>query len=94
MIKVIIERKIASGLEKNYHQAIKQALSSVLNASGYLSGESFMDVNQPNHRFIVVSWSSIAAWEKWLGSPERATAIADITPLLDGEEKITLLAPS
>lgn len=92
MIKVIIERIVAQGLEKNYHQAIKQALHNALDAPGYISGESFTDVNQSSHRVIIVNWTSIAAWEKWLQSSPRAEAVADITPLLEGEEKITVLA--
>jgi len=90
MIKVIIERNIAEGLELNYLDAIRTTLKSVLEAPGYISSESLTDVHRPNHRIIVTNWTSVQAWEKWKHSEERKNALANIAPILNGEEKITV----
>ena len=90
MIKVIIERNIAEGLELNYLSAIRTTLKAVLEAPGYISSESLTDIYRPNHRLIVTNWTSVQAWEKWQSSLERKNALTDITPILDGPEKITV----
>ncbi|NVK38780.1 MAG: antibiotic biosynthesis monooxygenase [Gammaproteobacteria bacterium] len=90
MIKVIIERNIAEGLELNYLDAIRATLHAVMEAPGYISSESLTDVHKTNHRLIITNWRSVQAWEKWHSSPERKAAIAEIAPILDGDEKITV----
>lgn len=90
MIKVIIERKIAEGLELNYLDSIRTTLKAVLDAPGYLSSESLTDVHNPNHRLIITNWTSVQAWDKWYHSQERKNALAEIAPILDGDEKITV----
>lgn len=90
MIKVIIERNIAEGLELNYSDAIRTTLKAVLEAPGYISSQSLTDIHRPNHRLIVINWTSVQAWEKWQSSDERKVALANITPILDGDEKITV----
>lgn len=90
MIKVIIERKIAEGLEPNYLQAARDTLKAVLEAPGYISSESLIDVNDPNHNLIITNWTSIEAWNLWYTSEERKKVIAQIAPILLKEEKITI----
>jgi len=90
MIKVIIERIIADGLEPNYQHAIRDTLKAVLDAPGYISSESLTDVHKPSHRIIITNWRSVQAWDMWYHSQERKEALAEITPILDGGEKITV----
>ena len=91
MIKVFIERVIADGLEQNYKEAIRSTLKAVLEAPGYISGESLTDVNRPNHKFIVTNWTSVQAWKKWSTSTARLNVINEILPILQTKEKITVL---
>lgn len=90
MIKVIIERNIAEGLEPNYLQAARDTLKAVLDAPGYISSESLVDLNKPNHKLIITNWTSIQAWDRWYHSAERKQVISQIAPILDGDEKITI----
>lgn len=90
MIKVFIERRIAEGLEANYDHAIRRTLKAVLDAPGYLSSESLTDLHNQNHRIIVTNWSSVQAWDNWYHSPDRKEATAEISAILDGDEKITV----
>ena len=91
MIKVIIERKVALGMEPNYLEAIRHTLKAVLEAPGYISSESLTDVHQAKHRVIITNWTSISAWEKWKSSEERQRVLGEITPVLEEPEKITVL---
>ena len=91
MIKVIIERKIAQGMESTYDAAIKDTLRAILEAPGYISGANFKDAKNDNHRVIITNWTSLQAWQHWKNSEERRKVIAAITPTLTTTEKFTVL---
>ena len=90
MIKVIIERTIADGLELNYQAAIKTTLKAVLEAPGYISSESLTDIERSHHKLIVTNWTSVQAWDHWHSSTARKEATREISAMLDGGEKITV----
>lgn len=91
MVKVIIERRIANGMQAQYEKEIRTTLKSILDAPGYISGKSFSDVENPERKYILTDWRSIGDWQNWQASSARKKAIAGILPMLDMPEKITLL---
>jgi len=91
MIRVIIEREVAEGLEEFYEAAIANLLGVMSNAGGYLSGESLVDIHKPNHYVVVTRWTDEAAWNRWYASSERQEILDAIRPFLLNEEKFTLL---
>ncbi len=91
MIRVIIEREVAEGLEEFYESAVANLLGVMSNASGYLSGESLVDIHRPNRYVVVTRWVDEAAWNRWHGSSERQEMLDPISPFLLTEEKFTLL---
>ena len=91
MIRVIIEREVAEGLEEFYESAIANLLGVMSNAGGYLSGESLVDIHRPNRYVVVTRWIDEAAWNRWYGSIERQKMLDAIGPFLLNEEKFTLL---
>lgn len=93
MIRVLIEREIAEGLEQPYQEAITGMMQAIVRAPGYLSGESLRDANNPQRHFILSSWQSTAAWQRWASSDERRRALDAIRPFLATPERITILVP-
>ena len=91
MIKVIIERVIAEGLESHYEKAIGNLLNVMTNAPGYISGESLIDAQKSNHYVVIARWSTEGAWMSWFHSEERKHALLVIAPFLQTEEKCTQL---
>ncbi len=91
MIRVIIEREIAEGLEEFYESAIADLLDVMANAGGYLSGESLVDFHRPNHYVVITRWVDEAAWNRWYGSSERQELLDAIRPFLLDQEKFTVL---
>jgi heme-degrading monooxygenase HmoA len=91
MIRVIIEREVAEGLEGFYESAVANLLGAMSNAGGYLSGESLVDIHRPNRYIVVTRWVDEAAWNRWYGSSERQEMLDAIGPFLLNEEKFTLL---
>ncbi len=91
MIRVIIEREIAEGLEQYYESAIADLLGVMANAPGYVSGESSVEIHRPNRYVVITRWTDEAAWNRWFQSSERQELLDAIRPFLLKEEKFTLL---
>jgi len=91
MIRVLIERHIAEGLEEYYDSTIKRTVSTLIKAPGCISGESLKDSKNPNRRIVMSKWISIDHWENWFRSDQRRMVISEVTPMLDASEKITVL---
>jgi heme-degrading monooxygenase HmoA len=101
MIRVIIEREIAEGLEEFYETAIANLLDVMTNAHGYVSGESSVEIHRPNRYVVITRWTDEAAWNRWYQSSERQELLNVIRPrqellnvirpFLLKEEKFTLL---
>ncbi len=91
MIRVIIEREIAEGLEQYYEAAIADLLSVMANAPGYVSGESSVEIHRPNRYVVITRWTDEAAWNRWHQSSERQELLDALRPFLLKEEKFTLL---
>ena len=90
MIKVIIERQVAEGLESHYEKAIGELLSVMTSAPGYISGESLVDTRLSNHYVVIAKWTTESAWMQWSQSDERKRLLTAIGPFLQTEEKFTL----
>jgi len=91
MIKVLIERHIAETLESHYEQLAREILQNAVQAPGFVSGETLRNGADANHRFLLSSWRSEADWQRWHQSPERREMMLQMQPMLDREEKITIL---
>ena len=91
MIRVVIEREIAEGLEQFYESAIADLLDVMAKAPGYVSGESSVEIHRPNRYVVITRWIDEAAWNKWFQSSERQELLDAIRPFLQNEEKFTLL---
>ncbi len=94
MVKVIIERNIAVGMEDNYKEAIRSTLKAVIEAPGYISSESLTDTKKTKHKIIITNWISVQAWEKWYASPLRKEVTGQIAAILEEAEKVTITEPS
>ncbi|PXX90872.1 antibiotic biosynthesis monooxygenase [Marinobacter vulgaris] len=94
MIRVLIERHIAESLETVYEERSRRVLQNAVNAPGFVSGETLVDTSDPNHRFTLANWRSEADWQRWYLSEERRTLMAELVPMMDRDEVITVLEHS
>jgi len=78
-------------MDSTYESAIKNTLRAILEAPGYISGANYRDANDDKHRVIITNWVSLEAWQQWKSSEERQNVIAAIQPILEDQEKITVL---
>ena len=91
MIRVIIERQIAEGLESYYEPEITRLLEIMKQSPGYLSGESLVDIQRPNHYLVLTRWTNEEAWDRWFHSAQRQQVLNALRPFLLDDEKFTLL---
>ena len=91
MIRVIIDRHIAETLEGPYEQVARKILQRAFQAPGFISGESRKNARDPNHRVIISNWRSEQDWNQWYNSPMRKDMTAELQPMLESEEKVTVL---
>ncbi|MDX1694537.1 MAG: antibiotic biosynthesis monooxygenase family protein [Ketobacteraceae bacterium] len=91
MIKVIIERKVIPGAEAHYKQAVTNLMRAIEEAPGFVTGETYHELNRPNHFIVIANWQSLSHWKRWLNSRQRRSAVREIAPFMEREEKFTVL---
>lgn len=92
MIRVMIDRHIAESLESHYWETIKRLLKEAVSAPGYLSGETLVDVSDPNHCIVWSTWRTEADWLNWYKSEQRKNITQQLAPMLDREERYTVFS--
>ena len=91
MISVLIERIIAEDMQSTYEDAAHRTLHQAYQASGFINGETFIDMNDPMRRFVLSKWRSAQDWSTWYQSEQRRTMMNELNLILRDQEKITLL---
>lgn len=91
MIRVLIERHVASTLESAYALQSRLILQQAVGAPGFISGETLVDAQDANHRLTLCNWRSVADWDRWYHSDHRKEMMSELAPMMDQEEKITIL---
>lgn len=94
MIRVLIERHIAESLETAYEERSRKVLQTAVAAPGFISGETLVDSHDPNHRITLANWRSETDWSRWYSSDDRRDLMAELIPMMDKDEAITVLQQS
>jgi len=82
-VKVIMERTVKAGKEKELAEALKEMRSKALRQPGYISGETLLDVDHPRTHIVISEWHSLDEWRRWADSPDRQGVSKRIEQLLD-----------
>ena len=90
MIRVIINRYFAEGMRENLLALQTKTRQNAIFSAGYISGESLQDMDDPQHNIVISSWRSKRDWEIWYSSSARKELAAEIAPMLDQPETITV----
>jgi heme-degrading monooxygenase HmoA len=94
MISVLIERNIAMDMASTYEAMAKNTLHHAYQATGFINGETFTDINNPLRRFVLSKWRSVQDWHNWAHSEARKNQMNEINLLLQEQEKISILENS
>jgi len=93
MIRVLIERHVASEMEESYRAMLHEIRRDAVHAEGYISGETLRDHADAHHYVIISTWRSLHDWQRWASSSDRRTAMERMRPMLAEAEHVTALEP-
>ena len=88
-IRVLMTRKVPK-LTSGLNVALLPQLSEMLiqlrsmanRQSGYISGETLRNVDDPNEYLVISTWKSLDAWQRWLNNEDRADLEGRVDALL------------
>jgi heme-degrading monooxygenase HmoA len=88
-IKVLIQRKVKPGKEKELREVVKELRSVAVRTSGYISGETLRSIEEPSLHLVISAWKSIEDWKRWLNSSERKALEERTLPILEEPTKVS-----
>ena len=86
-VKVLTSRRIGKGKAENVRPYLRELHSLSLNQPGYISGERFINHNDPEDHLVISSWQSLSDWENFKKNPESAELHNRVNGLL-GQETV------
>ena len=81
-VKIIIRRRIPKGKEAQVLPLLLDLRSKAINQHGYISGETLMNINDPEDYVVISTWKSVDHWKAWEASKERRAIQNKIDALL------------
>lgn len=81
-IKIIIKRKVPKGKVEELVPLLVKLRSLATTQTGYISGETLTNVNDPEDYLVISTWKSVDHWKAWAGSKGRAEIQEKIDALL------------
>ena len=88
-VKILIQRRIKPGKERELNQAVRQLRSKAIHSQGFISGETLQSVEDPFVHLVVCTWKSLQDWNNWVATAERKAFQEEIKGILAEPEKIT-----
>ena len=93
-IEVFIKRKIEQGAQaRKVVPLILQLRALATFQPGYISGETFFNLDNPEDCLVVSRWEKREDWERWLHSEERSEIQKKIEELTQEQTEYTVYAP-
>ena len=93
-IEVLIKRKIEQGSQaRKVVPLILQLRALATFQPGYISGETFFNLDNPEDCLVVSRWETREDWERWLHSKERSEIQKKIEELTEEQTGYTVYAP-
>ncbi len=86
-IKILMERKVKKGMEREINKILIELRTKALNVEGYISGETLKSVADDSFYLVISSWQTLENWKHWETSPERLKIQQKIDGLLERPQK-------
>ena len=93
-IEVMIKRKVQQGpLARKLVPLILQLRTLATYQSGYISGKTLYNVENPEDCLVISEWQSLAHWYSWMKSEKRAEIQSKIDELTGEQTEYGIYAP-
>jgi len=80
--RVIITRRVPEDLAGNLKPLLIKMRSHALAQAGYISGETLVNVDDPEEFVVLSTWRSVDDWKAWAANPTRRDLEAQVETLL------------
>ena len=70
-VKIFIRRRIPGDRTNDLLPLFKRLRNLATNQSGYISGETLKNLDDPSDYLVISTWQSIDDWREWVVSGER-----------------------
>jgi heme-degrading monooxygenase HmoA len=84
-VKILIKRAIPHDKAKKMIPLFRNMRQMAMKQTGYISGETMRNYNNPEEFLVISTWQSADEWENWLKSKERQEIQTEIDSLLGGK---------
>jgi heme-degrading monooxygenase HmoA len=85
MVRVLIERRIREGAGAEYERTQRELRFEALREHGYLTGETWRDLDDPLHYVVISTWRSRHEWDGWAVCDARRQVLERLAPLVLSE---------
>ena len=83
VVKVLIKRKIKEGKTREVFSLLNRFRSDAMNQTGYISGETLINHDNPQEILVIAMWQGIENWLKWKDNPNRVANEAKMSQWLE-----------
>mgnify|MGYP000208124637 FL=1 len=70
-VKIFIRRKIPEDRTNDLLPLFRRLRNLANNQSGYISGETLKNLDDPSDYLVISTWQSIDNWREWVVSRDR-----------------------
>jgi heme oxygenase (mycobilin-producing) len=81
-IKVVIARRVPAGKVEQLKPLVIKLRTLAMVQPGYISGETLVNLADPDEFLVISTWSALENWERWHADPRRAAVQTEIDHLL------------
>jgi heme-degrading monooxygenase HmoA len=88
MVRILIERRIREGAGAEYERGQRELRFEALRDHGYITGETWRDLDDPHHYVVISTWRTRHEWEGWADSQARRRVLDRLAPLVVSERVV------
>ena len=70
-IKIILKRKASKEVHDRLTPVLIDLRSLAMKHEGYISGETLMNMDDPEEVVVISTWKNLKCWDSWVESSER-----------------------
>lgn len=71
MARILIKRKFRRDTSNEIVALLNKIRSAAMKQSGYISGETLINYEEPHDISVLCTWQNIENWLSWKENPER-----------------------
>jgi len=81
-VKVIIVRKFPADKAEQAKPLVRELRAGATKQTGYISGETLVNVDDPEEYLVISTWESLENWNAWMHHPERLKLQSELDAML------------